>query len=284
MDKIQFNANRKTLSQSKKTATASVEKSSGIHSFKIEISKLDEEIKDIVSNKLWMVELKEKIARRYGIFLQKGLALKVDGKLLKGIVPKLRRKGPVLPIDDTADSVAGVDIHIRTGVHSKYRMSYEKGFSRAANTKLTSELGWYVVCNDRIMIVGDKTKDIGLTSNWHSEYHGFIGWVFFVAKDASDLPWNTKKTQIVMEAPAFMKVKGLLQDYTDDWKKKNKAARPKKATPAKKPKGLSISPSSGNAGVKNQSRGHLSHHWALQSSSIHSSLTLIYIQNCRCSA
>ena len=243
-DLIHFVANRKTLSQSKKKATANVSKSSGTRSFKIEISKLDAQIKDIVSNKIWMSELKEKISRRYGIFLQKGLVLKVDGKLLKGIVPALRKKGPVPPFSDSMDSVAGVDIYVKTGMHSKYKMKHEAGFSQAANGKLTTEFGWYVVCNDRIMIVADKSKNIGLTSNWHSEYNGFLGWVYFVSKDASDLPWNTKKTQIVMESPSIMKVKNVLQDYTDDWKKKNKAARPKKpkATPANKPKTPTITP------------------------------------------
>jgi len=254
-DNISFQADRKTLSQSKTTAIASVNSSSGTHSFKIEISDLDKEIKDIISDKQWMYALREKIVRRYGIILQKGLALKFDGKLLKGFVPKLRKKGPVPAFEDNLDSVAGVDIHIQTGMHSKYRMRHENGFSQAANNKLTDDFGWYVVCNDRIMIVGDKSKDIGLTSNWHTEYNGFIGWVFFVAKDASDLPWNTKKTQIVMEAPSFMKVKGLLQDYTDEWKKKNKLARPKKPKAAKAAKAPSISPGSGTnigkAGGKN---------------------------------
>lgn len=244
-EEIQFSANRKILSQGKKTASASVSKSTISPKLKIEITKIDPEIKAIISNKLWMSELKEKISRRYGIFLQKGLTLKLNSSLLKGIVPKVRIKGPVPSVDDTVDTVAGVNIHIKTGMHSKYRMSHEKSYSQAANKKLTSEFGWYVVCNDRIMIVGDKSKNIGLTSQWHTEYNGFIGWIYFVAKDASDLPWNTKKTQIVMEAPSFIKVKTLLQDYTDDWKKANKAARPKKQQPAKKAKSPAKSPSGG---------------------------------------
>lgn len=243
--KITFNADRKTLSQSTKKAKAQLSKTSKTHSVQIHIEKLDIEIKQILSNKNWRAELKEKISRRYGIFINKGLSLKIDGQILKGIVPKIRKKGPVPLFKDSMSDVAGVDIYIQTGSHIKYKMRHETGFSQASNTKLTPEFGWYVVCNDRIMIVADKSKSIGLTSNWHSEYNGFIGWVYFIAKDASDLPWNTKKTQIVMESPSFMKAKGLLQAYTDDWKKKNKAARPKKPTPKPQPRPPSITPGGG---------------------------------------
>lgn len=254
-DKILFAADRASLSSRKEKTTADVLQTDGNHSFEIEITELSSEVKDVFSNKRWVEEIQKKIARRYAIFIGKGLKIKVGKTSIKGVVPSLRQRGPVAPVNDQIESVQGVDIRISTGMHSKYRMSYEAGYSLAKNKTLTAEFGWYVVCNDRIMIVGNKTQDIGLTSNWHSEYGGFVGLVYFVAKDGSDLPWNTKKTEVVTEHAAYMAVKDLLQEYTDDWKTRNRNARPKKKKTKSKAKVTKKGPSITQGGKGGASGG-----------------------------
>src|SRR3546814_19306137 len=91
---------------------------------------------------------------------------------------------------------------------------------------IASEFGWYVVCNDRVIVLHDKTHKTGWTTNWHNEYGGFVGWVHFRSKDPSLLPWNTKKSDIVENGEVNDEVIQILQRmWAQDRKTKPTAKR-----------------------------------------------------------
>jgi len=76
--------------------------------------------------------------------------------------------------------------------------------------------GWYIFCNDRL-ITGPNTDDsTGWTGKgkdkdgvavYHDQFYRFRGYVFFHAKDASKLPWNTTKTGVDRESGIYQNVR-----------------------------------------------------------------------------
>lgn len=165
------------------------------------------------------------LSRRYGLFLSKGLRLCVNGFRVPAFGPWLRKAGPLPNASLNLTDQSGVNIYVESGMHEGYRLRHESDYAAAKNTQLTDQYGWYFVCNDRIVKIASREKELGWTANWHQEYYGFVGWVRFVAKDPENLPWDTKKTQIDPHSPSFRAVVGKLQEFADRYRNGNRQAR-----------------------------------------------------------
>lgn len=74
----------------------------------------------------------------------------------------------------------------------------------------TEHGGWYVFCNDRLILGNDQTETTGWgdkTPKYHSQYNRFRGYVFFNSDNADLLPWNTVKNDMDVENPHFKAVR-----------------------------------------------------------------------------
>lgn len=74
--------------------------------------------------------------------------------------------------------------------------------------------GWYIFCNERLITGPDTSADTGWTgkgkdgvAEYHDQFHRFRGYVFFQAKQASNLPWNTTKTGMNLDSPEYQYVR-----------------------------------------------------------------------------
>lgn len=83
------------------------------------------------------------------------------------------------------------------------------------------EGGWYIFCNERLLIAKNKTGETVWTGAkgdgvglWHAQYHRFRGYVFFEAKDSSKLPWNTTKTGMDLDSPYYKLVRSQMITMT----------------------------------------------------------------------
>lgn len=73
------------------------------------------------------------------------------------------------------------------------------------------QAGWYIYCNDRMVIGPDQ----GSLSGWgdgniprfHNQFAAFRGYVFFDSEDAGLLPWRTTKTGIDEESVVFRRAR-----------------------------------------------------------------------------
>ncbi len=76
----------------------------------------------------------------------------------------------------------------------------------------TEHGGWYIFCNDRLIIGNDQTENSGWGEErkipqYHSQYNRFRGYVFFNSNNADLLPWNTVKNDMDKENPYFQAVR-----------------------------------------------------------------------------
>jgi hypothetical protein len=71
--------------------------------------------------------------------------------------------------------------------------------------------GWFVLCNGRAVISADKTPLTGWAGSglpiFQPKHRPFLGTVFFVSKDAEQLPWTTTKAGINEDSAIWQEAK-----------------------------------------------------------------------------
>lgn len=174
----------------------------------------------------WVARLADGLRIRYGIFTRKGLAISLNGKPIPAFGPAVRDRdiGPVKHAKQIMRTEKGVRIFAEAGLHEDYRIKdLEHDYDKNRHVEISKEQGWYVVCNDRIILVADRTTRTGWTTGWHNEYAGFLGWVHYVAADPELLPWDSKKSGINESSEAHRESVAWLKTIADDFRaQKNK--------------------------------------------------------------
>ena len=82
--------------------------------------------------------------------------------------------------------------------------------SDAETFKQPSRAGWYLFCNDRLLLAADQTALTGwgvAAAAYHPQYRLFRGYVYLTATDSSLLPWNTTKTGVDEDSSIFRQVR-----------------------------------------------------------------------------
>jgi hypothetical protein len=81
--------------------------------------------------------------------------------------------------------------------------------------------GWYVLCNERTILAADQTErtvwGYAGVPEWHSQYNGFKGLVFFRSRDAEKLPWTTTKRDIDLSSEVYRRALRRMRDLTKVW-------------------------------------------------------------------
>ena len=85
----------------------------------------------------------------------------------------------------------------------------------------TRYIGWFVFCNDRVVLAADKTERTvwgheGF-ARWHPQYNGFIGMALFYGKDPKLLPWTTTKRNVDESSPIYRRAVIQMKMATKPW-------------------------------------------------------------------
>ncbi len=190
------------------------------------VSGLRSDVSSDFASSQWLGQLADGLRRRYGIFTRKGLRIRFNGNPVMPFGPSVR-EGPVGPVHRSSEamqSTAGVKVFAEAGLHEDYRIKgLEEDYDEMRHRSISSEQGWYVVCNDRIILVADRSDRTGWTTGWHNEYAGFLGWVHYVAEDPELLPWDSKKSGINESNEAHRQSVAWLKGIADEFRgQKNK--------------------------------------------------------------
>ena len=84
--------------------------------------------------------------------------------------------------------------------------------------------GWYVVCNDRVVLAGDKSSrtiwGVGRFNAWHNQYNGFVGVIEFNSTDnPACLPWTTTKRDLDLSSPLYRRALVRMKKATEPYLK-----------------------------------------------------------------
>lgn len=181
-------------------------------------------LKDI-NNTAWQNSFFKHVSKVFGICISKGLKINVNGGPVPEFGPAIRQDIKPLLAGHSYTTDNSVKIKINVGVHHKYKYTGEASHNARDNKKITKEFGWYVVCNDRIVLVASRSPVVGWTTEWHSEYNGFLGWVFLEADNAGDLPWNSMKTDLVLDHDVQRELADALKKFSDSFRRTNSKYR-----------------------------------------------------------
>jgi len=165
--------------------------------FKVTITDLTDDAQKSFSDKAFITLLQNEIEYEHMLNINKGLSIIINGYTLVSTNVSLVCNEEIRPTywENVTDNLS---IKILAGISNK---NEEEG-------------GWYVFCNDRLILAKDKSANTVWTGGkgdgvalWHAQYHRFRGFVFLEAKDSSNLPWNTTKTGMDMDSPVYQDVR-----------------------------------------------------------------------------
>lgn len=146
----------------------------------------------------FVARLEEEIEKRHSQNIIRSLEIMVNGRSLSSAEPQLLSSRDLTPAFERLQLTS-----------KEHRSALVRLYAGVAQSD-PSDAGWYVYCNDRLVLKADQSNTTGWGETgspriprFHNQFADFRGYVFFEADDAAALPWNTTKTGVELEHPAF---------------------------------------------------------------------------------
>jgi hypothetical protein len=185
---------------------------------KISISTINEGIDEELSDSIFVNRLIKSIARDYSLILQRGFEIKVNGNKVTPYVFSLRESEEFKPVKRKyIDEETGVEVEIVAGLAGlpPDDISAEAATTRQAEAEF---YGWFVLCNDRVVLAFDKSTDTVWGDEgfpiWHWQYTGFTGIASFRSSDPGKLPWTTTKRALDATSPLYRRAVTVMKEVT----------------------------------------------------------------------
>jgi hypothetical protein len=187
----------------------------------IAIADLTAETKNAFENPAFLISLRRTIARDYSHHLSRGLRISLNNRPIVGWKIELLQSEDFQPVQFSyQDEIGGdqVSVQILGGMAAPPPDSSDPEENDAEGDR---RFGWYVVCNGRVVLAGDKSAVSGWGTvdwpQWHRQYDGFIGIVLFNASNALALPLTTTKRSVDTSSPVFLRARPRMRDLTKAW-------------------------------------------------------------------
>lgn len=182
----------------------------------ISITKLNEGIGTSFSDPVFRNDLLKLIARDYAFFIDKGFSIEVCDYQAPSYKYQMKSGGEIDPAFELYNDDA-VLVRIVAGLVD----DLPDDVPDELTPDKVERFGWYVVCNDRVVLAADKSDktiwgDDGYKV-WHPQYNGFAGFVFFDCKDPRKLPWTTTKREVDGSSPLYRRALVKMKAVTDEF-------------------------------------------------------------------
>ncbi len=182
----------------------------------IEVTRLRAPVARELGTTAFTSRLINAVGRTYAAFLDQGLEIRINrlkvqptefsflrGKGFQALHERFTRTPP-------KPSKKTVKIELWAGAAAaRARPGYDEGDD-------ASMWGWYVLCNNRVVLSADKTDrtgwGVGKFPQWHPQYNGFIGIVSFRSDEPYALPWTTTKNDIDIDSVVYKSVRTEMQN------------------------------------------------------------------------
>lgn len=142
-------------------------------------------------------EVRTAISEHFTVFLQRGLTVELNGQLVKPVHVEVlvsdRADGPAPYV--FRQVIDGVTVSITVGLNTS-RGTEDDEETEFEGDRSSATAGWTVLCNDRAVIVGDKSRLTGWGDGiplFHWQFSIITGIIEFRSNRAESLPVTTTK-------------------------------------------------------------------------------------------
>lgn len=184
----------------------------------ISITNLNDGIVQMLGDSGFENELVKDIARDYAFFIQQGLKIAVRNNSVPSYKYQLVTSDQVVPAVET---YVDEDVSVRILVGLVDELPSE--IPDELRPSSVERYGWFVICNDRVVLAADKTERTVWGDDdykvWHPQYNGFGGFIFFSSADQSKLPWTTTKRELDAASPLYRRAIAKMKVLTDQFTK-----------------------------------------------------------------
>ena len=179
----------------------------------IAVTSLHGSVQDDLEDPSIIRQLQLELSTRHQRSILQGLRIEVNDEVLTANQPALQYSDAFRPLNRSLEVVVEGDhpglvkVQIVAGTVPSANKELDEG--NAMSFQSSGEAGWYVFCNDRLLLAGDRTSVTGWGSSaaaYHPQYRNFRGYVYMNADDAGLLPWNTTKTAVDRDHQVFRTV------------------------------------------------------------------------------
>lgn len=178
----------------------------------IRVTRLHDTVAQDFADPLVVSLLKEQLRLRHQGAIQAQMSISLNGTRLTPFLPALL-VGPMFkPVNRsfTLNQPAGpVFARIVAGIVPPPRQREIVDEGRAESFQDPGDAGWWVFCNDRLLLMRDRTAETGWgrgAAAYHPQYRLFRGYVYLTAANTALLPWNTTKTGVDQDSRVWRQV------------------------------------------------------------------------------
>jgi Histidine kinase-, DNA gyrase B-, and HSP90-like ATPase len=157
--------------------------------------------------------IRDEVQNRHASILREGLRITVNDKSLVGHAPMLLSSERIKPISSEFQlnfEEGDVNVYLYAGIAQAKERDGDRDDGDAESFTDASEAGWYIYCNDRLVIAADKSDLTGwsrpVAAAYHPQYRDFRGYIFLYSNESSLLPWDTTKTSLDRDSKVFRAV------------------------------------------------------------------------------
>ncbi|MXO90473.1 ATP-binding protein [Pontixanthobacter aquaemixtae] len=198
----------------------------------IESDDLREEVAEMFANDDFCNQLIDKIATHYGYIMQRGFVIKLNGAEIEPVTLPLLSAGhgsqPAIRPFDFVSKFG--DVHINVSIGFFRSLVRETEIDEESEAPSTAEnAGISVVCNDRVVLIHDRTIKTGWgdggVPRFHPQFRAIAGLVVLQSNKADQLPISTTKRDLDVGSDLFLQVRQacieglkIFTDFTNKWK------------------------------------------------------------------
>jgi len=183
----------------------------------------------------FLADLRQEISRLYALILEKGFSVSLNGVQIDPVEIDL-----MAPDDWSTDEpsirpylfegrIDEVDVELAVGFYRTLASEQELELEAESPRASSHKAGWTVICNDRVVLYGDRSLVTGwgqgTVPRFHNQFLAIAGVVVFESTNSLKLPLNTTKRGLDTSSDVYLTVLHYMQEgakvftsFTNQWK------------------------------------------------------------------
>ena len=199
----------------------------------IRVPDLQDEVARRFDRETFLDGLRDRLGQHFAYIMGKGFTITLNDIAIRPETVRLISTNAIRPFDYEAN-VDGVGIKVTIGFYRNLTRQSEleeetelrdgEPVARAAD-----EAGITVICNDRVIVVSDRTAITGWgvanTPRYHPQFRAITGLISFSSDDAKKLPISTTKRDLDTDSDVYRPARNAAMDgiqlfvgFTNRWK------------------------------------------------------------------